>query len=160
MISRKKTGHTDSKKSARKTTKQYPGYQKYSKLDDITRRGKRIDIVDMDAELDSENTPLPKARKIRAEKDDREKMIRKFHGPSEVTSEDLQALGPKNLSMDGGDDEQLRQRKKPVDFAGKDLDVPGAEADDAREAIGSEDEENNLYSLGGDGKENLEERND
>ncbi len=31
-----------------------------------------------------------------------------------------------------------------------DLDVPGTELDDKSEEIGSEDEENNLYSLGGD----------
>jgi hypothetical protein len=47
-----------------------------------------------------------------------------------------------------------------VDFAGKDLDVPGTELDDAEEETGSEDEENNPYSLGGDSKENLEERKD
>jgi ssDNA-binding Zn-finger/Zn-ribbon topoisomerase 1 len=38
-----------------------------------------------------------------------------------------------------------------------DLDVPGAELDDADEAIGREDEENNYYSLGGDNHEDLEE---
>lgn len=32
----------------------------------------------------------------------------------------------------------------------KDSDVPGAELDDRQEEIGSEDEENNYYSLGGD----------
>ncbi len=37
------------------------------------------------------------------------------------------------------------------------LDIPGAELDDADEAIGSEDEENNYYSLGGDNHEDLEE---
>jgi hypothetical protein len=41
--------------------------------------------------------------------------------------------------------------------SGSDLDVPGAELDDEMEAAGSEDEENNHYSLGGDDKENLEE---
>ena len=40
---------------------------------------------------------------------------------------------------------------------GDDLDVPGDELDDANEAIGEEDEENNYYSLGGDNKESLEE---
>ena len=35
-------------------------------------------------------------------------------------------------------------------LTGKDLDVPGSELDDAQEDIGSEDEENNYYSLGGD----------
>ena len=43
------------------------------------------------------------------------------------------------------------------DDAGQDLDIPGAELDDAQEAIGSEDEENNYYSLGGEDKEGLEE---
>lgn len=38
-----------------------------------------------------------------------------------------------------------------------DLDTPGSEDDDAMEAIGEEDEENNYYSLGGDNHENLEE---
>jgi hypothetical protein len=77
---------------------------------------------------------------------------------SDVTEEDLQALGPKDLSMDMGDDEQLlKNRVWPVDMAGGDLDIPGAELDDANEAIGAEDEENNSYSLGGDGHEdNLE----
>ncbi len=37
------------------------------------------------------------------------------------------------------------------------LDVPGAELDDADEAIGEEDEENNYYSLGGDNHSNLDE---
>jgi hypothetical protein len=36
------------------------------------------------------------------------------------------------------------------DKSGSDLDVPGSELDDDNENIGSEDEENNYYSLGGD----------
>ena len=43
---------------------------------------------------------------------------------------------------------------KTGDFA---LDVPGSELDDAYEAIGSEDEENNYYSPGGDEHDDLEE---
>ncbi|SMD45087.1 hypothetical protein SAMN00777080_3729 [Aquiflexum balticum DSM 16537] len=74
----------------------------------------------------------------------------------ELTPEDRKALGPKDLSMDGGDDEELLRRKRKVDFAGEDLDIPGSELDDAQEEIGSEDEENNLYSLGSDDNEELE----
>ncbi len=37
------------------------------------------------------------------------------------------------------------------------LDVPGSELDDANEAIGEEDEENNSYSLGGDRHHDLDE---
>ncbi len=72
---------------------------------------------------------------------------------SEVTEEDLEALGPKDLSMDMGEDEQvLKNRVWPVDMAGSDLDVPGSEGsgDVQDEAIGPEDEENDFYSLGGD----------
>jgi hypothetical protein len=43
------------------------------------------------------------------------------------------------------------------DMTGNDLDVPGAELDDEQENIGSEDEENNYYSLGGDDHNDLDE---
>ena len=42
---------------------------------------------------------------------------------------------------------------------GSDLDVPGAELDDAQEDVGSEDEENNYYSIGGDNHNDLDEDN-
>lgn len=72
-----------------------------------------------------------------------------------VTKEDLEALGPKsaNLSDDGGDDEQLLHRKEKIDFGGEGLDVPGSELDDAQEKIGSEDEENNAYSQSNEDEE-------
>ncbi len=79
---------------------------------------------------------------------------------SDVTEEDLQALGPKDLSMDMGEDEELlKNRVWPVDMAGEDLDVPGVPDDNngMDQAIGPEDEENDFYSLGGDRHEdNLE----
>jgi len=43
------------------------------------------------------------------------------------------------------------------DVSGNDLDVPGSELDDEQEAIGSEDEENNYYSVGGDNHNDLDE---
>lgn len=46
------------------------------------------------------------------------------------------------------------------DKSGSDLDIPGSELDDDQENIGSEDEENNLYSIGGDNHINLEEEQD
>jgi len=81
----------------------------------------------------------------------------KTKSESDLTKEDRRALGTDGLNSDEGDDDQLRNRVTPVDFAGKDLDIPGSELDDASEAIGSEDEENNSYSLGGDNHEDLEE---
>lgn len=93
-----------------------------------------------------EKSPRPKEKAQEREEQLRGDEKREF----DVTDEDLEALGPKDLSMDMGDDELLRRRKRPVDFAGSELDVPGSELDDADEATGNEDEENNSYSLGGD----------
>ena len=56
------------------------------------------------------------------------------------------------------DPETLRRKESPDDQDNiPGLDVPGTEDDDVQENIGSEDEENNYYSLGGDDHENLEE---
>ncbi|SRX55451.1 hypothetical protein [Aequorivita sp. CIP111184] len=43
------------------------------------------------------------------------------------------------------------------DKSGDDLDIPGSELDDQQESVGSEDEENNYYSLGGDNHNDLDE---
>jgi hypothetical protein len=57
----------------------------------------------------------------------------------------------RQASLDSRDMEgdRLNERGFGEERSGKDLDVPGAEADDANESIGEEDEENNSYSLGG-----------
>lgn len=49
------------------------------------------------------------------------------------------------------------QENTEDNLSGDSLDIPGAELDDYEEYIGSEDEENNYYSLGGDNHENLDE---
>lgn len=45
-----------------------------------------------------------------------------------------------------------------VDFDDPELDIPGSDLDNEMEDIGSEDEENNYYSLGGDRHEDLDEQ--
>ncbi|HYV95041.1 MAG TPA: hypothetical protein VE978_24920 [Chitinophagales bacterium] len=55
------------------------------------------------------------------------------------------------------DEPEKRKLINKDDAPGEDLDIPGAELDDADEAVGEEDEENNYYSLGGDNHEDLEE---
>jgi hypothetical protein len=56
------------------------------------------------------------------------------------------------------DPENLSLPKSPNQAEiGDDLDVPGSELDDEQENIGSEDEENNYYSIGGDNHNDLEE---
>ena len=77
-------------------------------------------------------------------------------GDSSLTKDDFLALASDEVESTG-DDEILANRSWPVDFTGNDLDVPGSEDDDAKEQIGSEDEENNSYSLGSDRHSDLDE---
>jgi hypothetical protein len=121
------------------------------------------DLTPLDAVNDIEEPPAremerPVPRDINLDDDNIESSAN--GNESDVTEEDLQALGPKDLSMDMGEDEELlKNRVWPVDMAAKDLDVPGVPEDNggADESIGSEDEENDFYSLGGDRHEdNLE----
>ncbi|WP_206367081.1 hypothetical protein [Sphingobacterium sp. SGG-5] len=55
---------------------------------------------------------------------------------------------------------QLSESEEEERSLDEGLDVPGAELDDDLEEIGSEDEENNYYSLGGDNHEDLEQSED
>ena len=48
--------------------------------------------------------------------------------------------------LDDSDEDGDLLNEEDALSSGRDLDVPGASADDANEAIGSEDEENNYYS--------------
>jgi hypothetical protein len=51
----------------------------------------------------------------------------------------------------------LNEKDFVEDVSGGDLDIPGSELDDDMENIGSEDEENNYYSLGGDNNHSEEQ---
>jgi hypothetical protein len=53
--------------------------------------------------------------------------------------------------------DQNNEKNYTTDVPGSDLDVPGSELDDEMEKIGSEDEENNYYSLGSDSHNYLDE---
>lgn len=71
-----------------------------------------------------------------------------------------QAIDPENTSaLKELNEKQNSSNEKSFeeDISGNDLDVPGSEADDADELIGSEDEENNYYSLGRDNQNIPEE---
>lgn len=75
---------------------------------------------------------------------------------SEITKEDIDALGTKGLSMDTGDDRLLEKRKKKIDFTGKDLDIPGRDTTHSANKKNLKDEENTLYGQGSESKEGLE----
>ncbi len=61
--------------------------------------------------------------------------------PEDITKEKSKNEDPKA---------KLNEKDFKDDVSGGDLDIPGSELDDEQEDIGSEDEENNGYSLGGD----------
>ena len=69
-------------------------------------------------------------------------------------------INPENTSKTkvSNEDKGTRNEKDfNDDVSGSDLDIPGSELDDKQENIGSEDEENNYYSLGGDDHNDLDE---
>lgn len=68
-------------------------------------------------------------------------------------------INPEDISKTKASNNTNFSRRKELDNenSGNDLDIPGSELDDQHEDIGSEDEENNYYSLGGDDHEDLEE---
>ncbi|MDB5274839.1 MAG: hypothetical protein JWO58_3206 [Chitinophagaceae bacterium] len=79
--------------------------------------------------------------------------------PLYPASEDIYSNAEKDSTVHPGEEEETEQdlrtgkwNEKGIEesLTGEDLDVPGAELDDASEATGDEDEENNYYSLGGD----------
>ena len=72
-----------------------------------------------------------------------------------MPQEDLDNLDPENSTLS----DAIEAIKAGEISADEELDIPGSELDDDAEEIGSEDEENNYYSIGGDQHDNLEEDN-
>ncbi len=69
-------------------------------------------------------------------------------------------LNPENISKKKAPNDEegtLNEKGFENHMSGSDLDIPGSELDDQQERVGSEDEENNYYSLGGDNHNDLEE---
>ncbi|WP_298360533.1 hypothetical protein [Runella sp.] len=81
-----------------------------------------------------------------------EDIYRQFKKEEDIDPEDISHLKVAN------EPEGTRNEKDfSEDPMGSDLDVPGSELDNQQESVGSEDEENNYYSLGGDNHNDLEE---
>ena len=89
--------------------------------------------------------------------------------PRYPPSEDIYNKGKKEMGLDPENPSKKKTLNKvegtsnektfKEDMSGDDLDVPGSELDDQQESVGSEDEENNYYSLGGDNHNDLDEDN-
>lgn len=78
----------------------------------------------------------------------------KFHEEADLDPEEFS----RKIDSVEFDKSGISSLRNPMDVkSGSNLDVPGSELDDNLEDIGSEDEENNYYSIGGDGHNNLDE---
>jgi len=104
----------------------------------------KTDAVDKDKLPDSLNYPPS------------EDIYNKLHKESDINPDDITKM---KIPVEINNRSELNQKNFEEDMAGGDLDIPGSELDDAQEEIGSEDEENNHYSIGGDNHNNLEEDN-
>lgn len=151
---------------------EFPGYPHYPGKEDIMDQRNNMEKKELSEENFSQQR-LPGAPKkpvsiknennsaepgkVGLEDSETEEEIDADTEDTDVTRDDLIALGSDELNADEGDDELLRKRSVPVDMAGDDLDIPGSELDDEEEMIGEEDEENNSYSIGGDRHDDLEE---
>ena len=81
-----------------------------------------------------------------------EDIFNKSKNETDLNPEDLSKRKAPNLK-----DETRNEIGFKEDITGDDLDIPGSELDDEQESKGSEDEENNYYSIGGDNHNDLEE---
>jgi hypothetical protein len=72
-----------------------------------------------------------------------------------MPQEDIDNLDPETSTLS----DAIEAVKAGETAPEEELDIPGSELDDDAEETGSEDEENNYYSIGGDEHDNLEEDN-
>lgn len=116
-----------------------------------------------------DNTTLPGGKKGLTEQPGKEGNIDLPEYPTYPVSEDIyskcreeQNINPEDISKmkESNEDERegtSNEKDFDDDVSGSDLDIPGSELDDDQENVGSEDEENNHYSLGGDNHDDLED---
>jgi hypothetical protein len=81
-----------------------------------------------------------------------EDIYSKYQEDKNINPEDLSKSKEPNDNTGSNNEKDFNDN-----VSGSDLDIPGAEMDDNQEDIGSEDEENNYYSLGDDNPNDLEE---
>lgn len=126
-----------------------PGYPHYNESEDILNTSERlpVDVENISPTGEIVNSKTIVERSIdQLETNEVNNDLSEIEG-SDVTKDDLDALGDPEVNMDMGDDELLlSERGRPFDMTGEALDVPGSELDDENEDIGEEDEENNFYS--------------
>ena len=100
---------------------------------------------------DKENKVEPKGYPLYPDSDDI------YSRAKEEKSIDPEDISKNKTSNERNTEGKNNEKDFTDDVSGSDLDIPGSELDDKQENIGSEDEENNGYSLGGDDHNDLDE---
>jgi hypothetical protein len=77
-----------------------------------------------------------------------------YQEETDINPEDIHQMKSSNEKYNAGKSSENDLMDELPEY---NLDIPGSELDDDMENIGSEDEENNYYSLGGDDHNDLEE---
>jgi hypothetical protein len=137
-----------------KNKEDFPGYPHYKQEDDMmskSGKGERVDINPDETTGKIYPLEIPKQNKNNKETIRKRKMINETEDINFISGNEADVSAEEKIML-----ENEGELKDKI-FSPSDLDVPGSELDDESEEIGSEDEENNYYSLGGDDKENLEE---
>lgn len=142
----------------------YPELSKY--INEMPVKGfntaKEVSVQNLDDYRNSLLMMLKKYAITHIGKEKHDKLLTSFFFPEYLypASEDIYAQGIQERDIDPDDPTTV---KKDVSVYSEekwnDLDVPGSELDDQQENIGSEDEENNYYSIGGDAHNDLDENN-
>src|ERR1700755_1172769 len=114
----KKLSRTEKPKAGEQ--KEFPGYPKYPASEDIMNQGKQVEGNLDDEVLTGKGVNMKLAKNNPETSDEvvegvEDELKPTKKSPFDVTEEDLEALGPEDLSMDMGDDEQLKHRDRPVD---------------------------------------------
>jgi hypothetical protein len=115
----------------------------------MEEKGEKTNLAGRQA-IDKEKSILQGYPKYPASED----IYNKYQEEKDIDPEDIS--NSKDLN-ENNKKKSYRERDFIYNNSGRDLDVPGSELDDKQEDIGSEDEENNYYSIGGDGHDNLDE---
>lgn len=99
-----------------------------------------VGILDFDEEDDEDLTSNTSVNVSQQEKD--------LLDEAGTAIPDDQQLKQAELDAEDDEGEPLNEGSSSNTHSGADLDIPGAEVDDANEEIGEEDEQNNDYSMG------------
>lgn len=149
-----------------KIDQDFPGYPHYPAKEDIMDQRTDSKRVDVDVEnLPNSNNRTGVGQRFETDLEQAKNAMTPQPGlgdddlglqegtEADVNEDDLVALNATNGEI--GTPQNVSNEDLNAD-----LDIPGSELDDANEAIGEEDEENNYYSLGGDRHEGQEENPD